>query len=175
MFLQYSKQTEEDVCNGEAADYLWCVAFGACMLFGVGGLLMKLPFLASSLLMYLVYVKCNSSPDVNLTLMFIPIQVKAVYFPWALMILHVAMGQSPFVDVVGILAGHAYYYLRFMYPKIFGKHIFWTPSLLYRVFPKQGAGSVSGFGADSSSGSEARVRNPFRSNHWWGSGRKLKE
>lgn len=38
--------------------------------------------------------------------------VQAFYFPWVLVAIRVLMGGSPVDDLIGILAGHVYYFLE---------------------------------------------------------------
>jgi Derlin-2/3 len=79
-------------------------------------------------------VWCIRNPLKELGLMFIPVRVKAAYFPWALMMLHILMGGGIFDDLIGIVCGHLYHYLDFIYPNNGGKRYIHTPSFLYKLF-----------------------------------------
>jgi hypothetical protein len=79
-------------------------------------------------------VWCIRNPLRELGLMFIPVRVKAAYFPFALMALHILMGGGIIDDLIGIVCGHLYHFLDFIYPNNGGKKILTTPSFLYQIF-----------------------------------------
>lgn len=44
------------------------------------------------------------------------------------------------VDLLGMLAGHVYYYLEDVYPRISGRRPLTTPGILKALFPGEGGG-----------------------------------
>mmetsp|Transcript_12876 Transcript_12876/g.19385 ORF Transcript_12876/g.19385 Transcript_12876/m.19385 type:complete len:251 (-) Transcript_12876:24-776(-) len=176
MFLQYSKQMEEEHFKGRAADYVWCLILGVLFMTPFAwyfGMMM----LSISLMLYLVYIWCNSNPRMTLSLMFIPIQIPSVYFPWALLLLNYALRRSFRAELVGIVAGHIYYFLTEEYPARFNKQLIYTPGFLLNIFPPTTL-KVHGFSAPGRSQvgqqtTQQRIRNPFSGGHSWGSGRRL--
>lgn len=156
-FIKYSKELEEDVCNKNIADYVWCLILGLIVMIPIGYYL-NIYFFNISLLMYMIYIVCNFNPDVYLTLMFIPFKVKAVYFPLGYLLINLPLGFSAVPFLIGMFAGHVYYFIRVAYPKTFQKTILHTPNFLYKVFPKE----------------TQTVQNPFSHHNWGGSGRKLR-
>ena len=42
--------------------------------------------------------------------------MRAKFLPWALLALHTVMGDDPLVDLMGIFAGHVFYYLKVVLP-----------------------------------------------------------
>lgn len=81
------------------------------------------------------------------------------------------MGGSLIYDLIGIVAGHAYYFLAYIFPDKYGYRILKTPGLLYSIFPPERASNLRGF----SVGEPAQgVRNPFPQ-AFHGRGRALNE
>ncbi|CAI5977870.1 unnamed protein product [Closterium sp. NIES-64] len=59
----------------------------------------------------------------------------APYLPWVLLGFSVLLGSSPVVDLLGMAAGHVYYFLVDVYPKISGRQLLKTPGILKALFP----------------------------------------
>lgn len=75
----------------------------------------KVQFLGTSLNFMMVYVWSRRNPDVPLSFLGI-FTFGAAYLPWVLMGFSVLIGSSPVVDILGMIAGHTYYYLEDVYP-----------------------------------------------------------
>ena len=93
----------------------------------------------------IIYVWCRKNPHINIQFLFI--RMSASYFPVALLLFHYfTYGTIMDSDIVGMIAGHIYYYLADILPKI-AKIRHWkrtrfivTPRLLYaspRLFPSR--------------------------------------
>jgi Derlin-2/3 len=44
---------------------------------------------------------------------------------------------SPLVDLLGMVAGHAYYFLEDVYPRMTGRRLLKTPAVVRALFPAQ--------------------------------------
>ncbi|MCH97658.1 derlin-1-like, partial [Trifolium medium] len=53
--------------------------------------------------------------------------LKAFYLPWMMLALDVIFGSSIMPDLLGIIAGHLYYFLTVLHPLAGGKNILKTP------------------------------------------------
>ena len=49
----------------------------------------------------------------------------------------VMLGSSPLVDLLGMVAGHAYYFLEDVYPRMTGRRLLKTPAVVRALFPAQ--------------------------------------
>lgn len=63
------------------------------------------------------------------------IRFKAIYFPWVLVAFNVLMGGSPVLEIVGIIVGHIYFFLKDVMPVQYGREFLSTPALLKYYFP----------------------------------------
>lgn len=54
-----------------------------------------------------------------------------MYFPWVLMGFNILMGGYPLLELVGVLAGHVYYFLMYVYPETNGRRLIECPDILY--------------------------------------------
>jgi Derlin-2/3 len=45
------------------------------------------------------------------------------------------LGSSPVVDLLGMVAGHAYYFLEDVYPRMTGRRLLKTPAIVRALFP----------------------------------------
>lgn len=48
------------------------------------------------------------------------------------------LGSSPVVDLLGMMAGHAYYFLEDVYPRMTGRRLLRTPAAVRALFPADG-------------------------------------
>ncbi|CAM8895388.1 unnamed protein product [Rhodiola kirilowii] len=61
------------------------------------------------------------------------VALKAFYLPWALLAIDVIFGANILPDLLGIVAGHLYYFLTVLYPLAGGKNILKTPLWVHRI------------------------------------------
>ncbi|KAI7844544.1 hypothetical protein COHA_001902 [Chlorella ohadii] len=108
--VKYSKSLEEGSFRNRAADFLWMLLFGAAILVGAAPWV-NIQFLGSSLTFMMVYVWGRRHQYVNLSFLGI-FTFTAPYLPWVLLAFSVMLGSSPLVDLLGMVAGHAYYFLE---------------------------------------------------------------
>jgi Derlin-2/3 len=59
------------------------------------------------------------------------IYLQAFYLPWAMLALDVIFGSKILPDLLGIIAGHLYYFLTVLHPLAGGKIILKTPMWVY--------------------------------------------
>lgn len=57
--------------------------------------------------------------------------MQAFYLPWAMLVLDVLFGSEIVPDLIGIIAGHLYYFLAVLHPLATGRNILKTPQWLY--------------------------------------------
>ncbi|KAJ0917207.1 putative derlin [Helianthus annuus] len=122
---RYCKLLEENSFRGRTADFFYMLLFGATVLTTtvlIGGMIPYLSesfatifFLSNSLTFMMVYVWCKQNPLIHMSFLGI-VTFTAGYLPW------------------GIIAGHAYYFLEDVYPKITGRRPLKTPSFIKALF-----------------------------------------
>ncbi len=133
--LKYCKALEEGSFRGRTADFLYMLLFGGALLTCIAPFV-NIQFLGSSLTFMMVYVWGRRHQYVNLSLMGI-FNFTAPYLPWVLLAFSVVLGSSPVVDLLGMFAGHAYYFLEDVYPRMSGRRVLKTPGFLVALFPQQ--------------------------------------
>lgn len=115
------------------------------------------PFLGISLVFMLLYVWSRELPDVQVNLYgLVALKVRtpseglgferdalsvltsaggwrsqAFYLPWAMLALDVIFGSPILPDLLGIVAGHVYYFLTVLHPLSTGQNLLKTPLWLY--------------------------------------------
>ncbi|KAK6944893.1 Derlin, partial [Dillenia turbinata] len=136
MIARYGVQLEKGPFERRTADFLWMMIFGALTLLvlsAVPGL--ESPFLGISLVFMLLYVWSREFPNANINIYGL-VTLKAFYLPWAMLALDVIFG-SPFgPDLLGILAGHLYYFLTVLHPLAGGKNMLRTPYWVHKLVAK---------------------------------------
>ncbi|TNV71827.1 hypothetical protein FGO68_gene14172 [Halteria grandinella] len=75
-----------------------------------------------------LYVWCKNEPDRQVSLWGIPVQTGNL--PWALLLMSILTGGSPFDDLIGIAAGHTYIFLKMTLPNSHGYDLIKTPKFL---------------------------------------------
>jgi len=107
--VRYGKELETKRFEGRAADLLWCLVLTGLLQVVVAYLLVDMPFLSQSMLSVFVYLWAREYAE-QVVSVFGLFNVQAFYFPWVLVAIRVLMGGSPVPDLVGIFAGHVYYF-----------------------------------------------------------------
>ena len=122
---------------GNGADYLFFLLFSSlCTL--IGGWALGLVVFWNSMTISIVYLWSRLHASSDVSLMF-GIRFKAFWLPYAMIGLDCVNGVSPYVGALGILSGHAFYFLRFVWPKMRGgRDVLKTPVFLKRAFNAPG-------------------------------------
>jgi len=156
--------------RGNIADTTWMLAVGAAVLL-LAGTLLRLYFLASPLFFMVIYVWSRRHPEEQTS--FYMFRVPAAYLPWVMIGFTFVIGDDPTPDLLGIAAGHIYYFVQQVLPDmetpLKGWRLLKTPHFLYRwldvaptdqpVFRVQAGGGGGG-------GAPPRV-------HQWGQGNRV--
>ena len=115
----------EDFFAGKYPDFVVLVAFSMIASGFFSWLYGNYMVLQQPFLFCLMYVWCKLVPDVTIMLYFFPVQSKNL--PWVLVAFSVLTGGDPFTDLIGIAAGHSYYFLRHVLPQSHGYNWLATP------------------------------------------------
>lgn len=118
--------------------------FGAVLMFILAyfvPIFSTIKFLAHPLTFMMIYLWGRSPENVNVHLSFFGVLVfSAPYLPWAMLLMSFFFGNPIESDLLGIIAGHVYYFLEFVYPAVASlrgwriRRILHTPLLLKRFF-----------------------------------------
>ncbi|KAK1304990.1 Derlin-2.2 [Acorus calamus] len=140
---RYCKLLEENSFRGRAADFFYMLLFGATVLTGivlVGGMIpyvsasfAKIFFLSNSLTFMMVYVWSKQNPFIHMSFLGL-FTFSAAYLPWVLLGFSILVGTSTWVDLLGMIAGHAYYFLEDVYPQMTGRRLLKTPAFIKQLF-----------------------------------------
>ncbi|PXF40472.1 Derlin-2.2 [Gracilariopsis chorda] len=125
---RYSNLLETNSFRGRTADFLYMLLFGAAWLVLMSPFA-SIDFLGPSLTFMMVYVwgRRNSRQMVGFLGV---LTFRAPYLPWVLLLFSFVFGSSPSMDLLGILAGHVYYYMADVYPAMTGISLLKTPRIL---------------------------------------------
>ncbi|XP_015602202.1 derlin-1 [Cephus cinctus] len=168
----YSLRLERGEFDGRPADYFFMLLFNwiCCV---VAGLLGNFELLMDPMILSVLYVWCQLNKDTIVNFWF-GTQFKAMYLPWVLFAFNMIIAGGGMLELVGILVGHLYFFLKFKFPQEFGgRDLLSTPVFLESYFPPQ-RGGIRGFGTAPTQ----RVpqtqpgRNVF-GGHNWGQGHVL--
>ncbi|KAJ9451413.1 putative derlin-2-like protein [Diplonema papillatum] len=108
IFVRSSQQVELLVFGRDPVAYTWFLTVSVLLLVPVCHLLsVSLP--SSCVIPLLVFISCRSQPNANVSFMF-SITVRALYFPLVLLGFSFLMGSSLVPGILGITAGHLYFY-----------------------------------------------------------------
>ncbi|GMN50656.1 hypothetical protein TIFTF001_019811 [Ficus carica] len=127
MIARYGVQLEKGPFDRRTADFLWMMIFGSITLLVLSIIpIFQSYFLGISLVFMLVYVWSREFPNANINIYGL-VTLKAFYLPWAMLALDVIFGSPIMQDLLGIIAGHLYYFLTVLHPLAGGKNILKTP------------------------------------------------
>jgi len=171
LLIMYSTRLEESSFKGKPADFVWMLIVFDVVLMLTGGYFLGEIITSRGLLLAIVWVWCRHNPAEQLSI-FGMFTVQSYQFPWALILLHWVFGQGWLPDVVGVVAGHTWVFLRDILPETHGWRILSTPSPLLRWLPEQrvmGGFGTGGYMPASRQGASAAP--PPTTN--WGRGRTI--
>ncbi|EEB10041.1 Derlin-2, putative [Pediculus humanus corporis] len=116
---RYCRMLEEGSFRGRTADFI--------MMFLFGGV---------TLTIMLVYVWSRRNPVVRMNF-FGLINFQAPYLPWVLLGFSVLVGNAFWVDVMGMVVGHMYYFIEDVFPNQRGGFkLLTTPRILKTIFDR---------------------------------------
>jgi len=169
----YSVRLEKDIFGRQPADYAFLLIF-IWLASTVLALFMDIMMLMDMLVICVIYIWCQLNPDTIVQFWF-GTQFKAVFLPWAYLILTMVIGGNITDMILGIIVGHLYYFLKFKYPVEYnGPSLLDTPNFLYNYFPMNTA--VGGFGQHvyrPAAAPPPAAGRPQGGGHDWGRGNNL--
>ncbi|KAH7616042.1 putative Derlin-1 [Nannochloris sp. 'desiccata'] len=142
--IRYGAAYESAKFLGNVADAIYMLLVGMIIILAMD---LCVPFAfhafwhGPSLIFMMLYLWSKQNPNTPISLFGI-INLQAVYLPFALLALDVVQGGSPKSGIVGILAGHVYYFLTDVYPRANGRHLIKTPQWLVRLVYRFGLSPV---------------------------------
>ncbi|CAH0550061.1 unnamed protein product [Brassicogethes aeneus] len=141
----YSRRLEESTFAGRPSDYCFMLVFNAicCIIFAF---FMNILYLMDLMVLSVLYIWCQLNRETIVTFWF-GTRFKAVYLPWVLLAFNVVLNGGGVMELIGILVGHVYFFLKFKYPQeLEGPTLLETPAFLKQIFPDQ-VGGVHSFGS----------------------------
>ena len=129
---RYCRMLEEGSFQGRSADFFYMLVFGAALL-TVFAPFVNVQFLGTSLTFMMVYVWGRRNASTNMSFLGL-FSFTAPYLPWVLLIFSTMIGSQPTTDALGMIAGHAYYFLKDVYPEMTGREPLKTPGVVHALF-----------------------------------------
>uniref|UniRef100_U5EW22 Derlin n=1 Tax=Corethrella appendiculata TaxID=1370023 RepID=U5EW22_9DIPT len=130
---RYCRMLEEGSFRGRSADFVMMFLFGGVLMI-ILAFFINLLFLGQAFTIMLVYVWSRRNPFVRMNFFGI-LNFQAPYLPWVLLSFSVLIGNTIFVDLMGIAVGHIYYFLEDVFPnQVGGCKILKTPQFLKNIF-----------------------------------------
>ncbi|XP_052864281.1 derlin-2 [Anopheles bellator] len=131
--FRYCRMLEENSFRGKSADFVMMFLFGGTVLV-ILALFVNLLFLGQAFTIMLVYVWSRRNPFVRMNF-FGVLNFQAPYLPWVLLGFSVLIGNTIWVDLIGIVVGHMYYFLEDVFPnQAGGMKLLKTPRILKLLF-----------------------------------------
>lgn len=169
MFVMYLKN-HEDFHIGRRAELVWMLAF-VILVLHVIGFFMNLSVVSFSLIMALVWIYCRRNEGQSYKIY--SFAFSASVFPWALTAFHLVLGQDVTNDLIGIVAGHVFFFFHDMHPLTNGgRNYIECPAFMYRI-PGLERQKISAQGVHR--GPEARPAGNAQpaAHRWAGTGHRL--
>lgn len=137
--VRYCRLLEEGTdFRGRTGDFVWMLMFGATLM-TLAAPFISVHFLGSSLTFMMVYVWGRRNENVRMSFLGL-FPFTAPYLPWVLLTFSILLGNPATIDLIGIIVGHLYYFLQYVYPvvaEIRGwsiQRILKTPSIVHYMF-----------------------------------------
>jgi len=114
--VRYSRLLEEGDFRGRTANYVLMLMFGVFCI-SIVAVYTHVHFLGSALTFMMVYVWGRRNEDVKMSFLGF-FTFNAPYLPWVMLGFSVLLGNGVIMDLIGIVVGHTYYFLEFVYPVV---------------------------------------------------------
>ncbi|URE09355.1 hypothetical protein MUK42_07799 [Musa troglodytarum] len=165
LLMMYSEiwcATGEGPFDKRTADFLWMMLFGAFFLLVLSAIpFFWSPFLGSSMVFMLLYLWSREFPTAQINIYGL-VTLKAFYLPWAMLLLDTIFGSSIVPSLLGIVAGHLYYFLTVLHPLATGRNLLKTPTWVHKLVALLGWGVQSNSGVRPNSANTATGSVAFR-------------
>jgi len=161
--FKYGGELERGTFQENSVEYSFFLFFGI-MIETICGYMMGLSVLSFATIHMIMYVWARNHPNDQVSLMGV-LTLKAPFLPWAFVVLTVIMGGDPILDLLGIFAGHVYWFLTDVLPKTHNIRLLKTPNLWYTMWgerPPSQRGVTHG-------------RTTVFGGHDWGQGRQINQ
>jgi len=136
-WVTFSSKLENNELMQQPGDYVWFLLIVIVLLCVISLLLawpVGLPMLGPSLIFAVLYYWSRREPYAELNMM--SFAIKGYQFPFVMMMFTLLMGGSIWGDLLGLAAGHVYYFCREIMPQTYGINIISTPGFLARAMVK---------------------------------------
>lgn len=143
---RYCRLLEEGTFRGRSADFFYMLLFGSALLSCVAPFI-NIQFLGASLTFMMVYVWGRRNRYVQMSFLGL-FSFTAPYLPWVLLIFSCMLGSSPVVDLLGMAAGHVYYFLEDVYPTMTNRRVLSTPAVVRYAFGQAAVDGPRGGGEE---------------------------
>jgi len=132
--VSYSKLLETGVYGPRPADYAFLLLF-AFLASVISALFMNVMVLMDPMVMCILYIYCQLNKDTIVSFWF-GTQFRAMYLPWVLFGFNMIISGGGLTELMGILVGHLYFFLKFQYAQDYGgQELIPTPAFLESWFP----------------------------------------
>ncbi|XP_075220931.1 derlin 2 isoform X1 [Lycorma delicatula] len=133
---RYCRMLEEGSFRGRTADFVMMFLFGGfCMV--LFAFFINLLFLGQAFTIMLVYVWSRRNPYTRMNF-FGLLNFQAPYLPWVLLGFSVLLGNTVWVDLMGMAVGHLYYFVEDVFPNQRGGfRLLGTPQFMKSLFDAQ--------------------------------------
>ncbi|CAL5407646.1 unnamed protein product [Camellia sinensis] len=129
LIARHGVQLERGPFDKRTADFLWMFIFGALSLLVMAIVpLLWSPFMGASIVFMIVYVWSREFPNERLNIHGL-FQLKGFYLSWYMLGIDLILGNPLKPDLLGMAAGHLYYFLTVLYPLSGGRFTFFNTPL----------------------------------------------
>eukprot|EP00349_Pseudokeronopsis_sp_Brazil_P006153 CAMPEP_0202959088 /NCGR_PEP_ID=MMETSP1396-20130829/3365_1 /ASSEMBLY_ACC=CAM_ASM_000872 /TAXON_ID= /ORGANISM="Pseudokeronopsis sp., Strain Brazil" /LENGTH=194 /DNA_ID=CAMNT_0049677511 /DNA_START=54 /DNA_END=638 /DNA_ORIENTATION=+ len=131
MMSYYTLRRLEELYQGKYPELVTMILFNSLAVMFFSWLYGSYQALQHPVIISLMYVVCKLLPDMQVSIWGFP--VKSGNLPWVLVAFSVFTGGDPFKDLIGIAAGHTYYYLKNEEPLTYGHNFLKTPKIIEKL------------------------------------------
>mmetsp|Transcript_27878 Transcript_27878/g.42241 ORF Transcript_27878/g.42241 Transcript_27878/m.42241 type:complete len:258 (-) Transcript_27878:133-906(-) len=177
-FTSFSSKLEQNEIFNQPGDYLFFFIV-IILLLDVVSLVLSwpggLPMLGPSFVFAILYYWSRREPYANLS--FFSFTIKGYQFPFALIFFQLLIGGNIWMDLLGLAAGHIFYFLKEVVPATYGYTLVKTPSILVnfmsRYSPAAPGVNVQYVGGGGGGGGPAQAPPRPPPQHFGGAGHRL--
>eukprot|EP00594_Rhizosolenia_setigera_P021115 CAMPEP_0178980688 /NCGR_PEP_ID=MMETSP0789-20121207/26641_1 /TAXON_ID=3005 /ORGANISM="Rhizosolenia setigera, Strain CCMP 1694" /LENGTH=243 /DNA_ID=CAMNT_0020671141 /DNA_START=79 /DNA_END=810 /DNA_ORIENTATION=- len=114
--VRYCRLLEEGEFRGKTADFVMFLFFGISVMTFMAPFA-SVHFLGSSLTFMMIYVWGRRNSDLRMGFLGV-LNFTAPYLPWVMLGFSLVLGNPVMMDIIGVIVGHLYYFLAYIYPVV---------------------------------------------------------
>ena len=114
--FRYMYSLETSTFRNRPADFITFIALG-CTFFLISAIFLGLQYMSPSVSAMMLYMWARKNPNIELSFLDV-FHFRSCFLPYFIFMMTLVSGYDVTLDLLGIIAGHFYYFMEFVVPRV---------------------------------------------------------